>query len=104
MTENMMLGNSHAITVNFIGAVIVIAVTIWFAYRCTGKVKKLTPVDAIRNGQSGERFKKKSIYRLGKSRFNSTWYLAVQDGSLRLYCPFSSVPFLCWEWLLQQIP
>lgn len=58
MTENMMLGNSHAITVNFIGAVIVIAVTIWFAYRCTGKVKKLTPVDAIRNGQSGERFKR----------------------------------------------
>ena len=33
VTENMMLGNSHAITVNFMSAVIVIAVTIWFAYR-----------------------------------------------------------------------
>lgn len=102
VTENMMLGNSHAITVNFMGAVIVIAVTIWFAYRCTGKVKKLTPVDAIRNGQSGERFKKKSIYRLGKSRFNSTWYLAVNDilSSPRRFLTIILSFFLCSVFML----
>lgn len=102
VTENMMLGNSHAITVNFMGAVIVIAVTIWFAYRCTGKVKKLTPVDAIRNGQSGERFKKKSIYRLGKSRFNSTWYLAVNDilSSPRRFLTIILSFFLCSIFML----
>ena len=102
VTENMMLGNSHAITVNFMGAVIVIAVTIWFAYRCTGKVKKLTPVDAIRNGQSGELFKKKSIYRLGKSRFNSTWYLAVNDilSSPRRFLTIILSFFLCSVFML----
>lgn len=102
VTENMMLGNSHAITVNFMGAVIVIAVTIWFAYRCTGKVKKLTPVDAIRNGQSGERFKKKSIYRLGKSHFNSTWYLAVNDilSSPRRFLTIILSFFLCSVFML----
>lgn len=102
VTENMMLGNSHAITANFIGALIVIAVTIWFAYRCTGKVKKLTPVDAIRNGQSGERFKKKSIYRLGKSRFNSTWYLAVNDilSSPRRFLTIILSFFLCSVFML----
>lgn len=102
VTENMMLGNSHAITVNFMGAVIVIAVTIWFAYRCTGKVKKLTPVDAIRNGQSGECFKKKSIYRLGKSRFNSTWYLAVNDilSSPRRFLTIILSFFLCSVFML----
>lgn len=102
VTENMMLGNSHAITANFMGAVIVIAVTIWFAYRCTGKVKKLTPVDAIRNGQSGERFKKKSIYRLGKSRFNSTWYLAVNDilSSPRRFLTIILSFFLCSVFML----
>ena len=59
-------------------------------------------MDAIRNGQSGERFKKKSIYRLGKSRFNSTWYLAVNDilSSPRRFLTIILSFFLCSVFML----
>jgi len=64
---------------NIICAVLVIAVILLFCYGCTGKVKKLTPIDAIRNGQTGERFRKKSLMSLGKSKLGATPFLALND-------------------------
>ena len=43
------------------------------------KIKKLTPIDAIRNGQTGERFKKKSFISLNRTKANPTVYMAVND-------------------------
>jgi len=79
VSGNMALGSYDGITFNIIGAIFVIAITIIFAYICTGKVKKSSPVDAIRNGQTGERYKKKTIYRIGKSNLRTSLYLAIND-------------------------
>lgn len=55
----MVLGNDKGSLLNVIGAIAVILLMVAFTYLCTGRVKKATPVDAIRNGQTGERYKKK---------------------------------------------
>ena len=65
--QTIIIGNQSPILINVLCAVLVIAVILLFCYGCTGRVKKLTPIDAIRSGQTGERFRKKSLMSLGKS-------------------------------------
>lgn len=57
----------------------VVAVVMMFAYFSTKRIKKLSPMDAIRNGNNGERFKKKGKIRLSKSNSRVTSFLAVND-------------------------
>lgn len=78
-SQTIIIGNSNPIILNILCAVLVIAVILLFCYGCTGKVKKLSPIDAIRNGQTGERFRKKSIMSLGKSKLGTTPFLALND-------------------------
>lgn len=59
------------------------------AYKCTGKLKKMSPMDAIRNGNSGERFKRKGLISLRKTRMKATTFLAFNDviNELKKYIP-----------------
>lgn len=79
VTENMVLGNSYGKFLNIIGAILVFVIIVWFAYLSTSRIKKATPVDAIRNGETGERFRKKKGYRISKSHAKNTLYLAWND-------------------------
>lgn len=79
VNKKMMLGNDNAILMNVLGAVIVVCVIVFFAYMCTGKVKKATPVDAIRSGQTGERYKKKTILRIHKCPTGNAFFMALND-------------------------
>ena len=101
-SQNMIVGNQSPVLVNIVCAVLVVAVIIWFCYGCTGRVKKLTPIDAIRNGQTGERFRKKSLMSLGKSRLPMAPFLALNDivSSPRRYGIISLTFFLCLSLLL----
>ncbi|MEE0410097.1 MAG: FtsX-like permease family protein, partial [Clostridia bacterium] len=78
------------------------AVILLFSYRCTGKVKKMTPIDAIRNGQTGERFHKKSLMSLGKSKLPATPFLALNDivSSPKRYSIVGFTIFLCLTLML----
>ena len=78
-SQTIIIGNSNPIILNILCAVLVIVVILLFCYGCTGKVKKMTPIDAIRNGQTGERFRKKSLMSLGKSKLSATPFLALND-------------------------
>ena len=78
-SKSIIINNQNPIFINVLCAVFVVAVILLFCYGCTGKVKKLTPIDAIRNGQTGERFRKKSIMSLGKSKLGATAFLALND-------------------------
>ncbi len=77
--KSIIIDNQNKLVTNIICSVLVIAVIVLFCYGCTGKVKKLSPIDAIRNGQTGERFRKKSLMSLGKSKLNTTPFLAIND-------------------------
>lgn len=101
-SQNIIVGNQSPVLVNIVCAVLVIAVILLFCYGCTGKVKKLTPIDAIRNGQTGERFRKNSLMSLGKSRLPMAPFLALNDmvSSPRRYGIITLTFFLCLSLLL----
>ena len=79
ISENMVLGSENSLPVGLLCSAGVIAITLLFCYLCTGKVNRLSPVDAVRNGQTGERFGKKGILKLGRSRLGLAGFLASND-------------------------
>lgn len=101
-SQTIIIGNSNPIFIDILCAVLVITVIMLFCYGCTGKVKKMTPIDAIRNGQTGERFHKKSLMSLGKSKFPATSFLALNDivSSPKRYSIITLTFFLCLSLLL----
>ncbi len=101
-SQAIIVGNQSLILVNIFCAVLVIAVILLFCYGCTGKVRKMTPIDAIRNGQTGERFRKKSVMSLSKSKLPMAPFLALNDivSSPRRYSIITLTFFLCLALLL----
>lgn len=75
----VVMSNQSPVVVNSICALVVVGIIMLFCYSCTNKVNKMSPIDAIRNGQTGERFKKKTILSLSKSRLSSPIFLAIND-------------------------
>ncbi len=96
-SQTIIAGNQSLVLVNILCAVLVIAVILGFCYGCTGKVRKMTPIDAIRNGQTGERFRKKSVMCLGRSKLPATSFLALNDivSSPMRYSIITLTFFLC---------
>ncbi len=79
VSKKMVLGNDNALLINFLGSVLVVCLILLFAYLCTGKVKKATPVDAIRSGQTGERYKNKTALRIQKCPTGNALFMAMND-------------------------
>ena len=79
LSNKMYLGNDLGIILNVIGSILVCIVVIGFAYFCTRRIKKLTPIDAIRSGMTGERYKKKNKLKLSKSRAKTSMFMAAND-------------------------
>ena len=79
VSKKMVLGNDNALLINFLGSVLVVCLILLFAYLCTGKVKKATPVDAIRSGQTGERYKNKTALRIQICPTGNALFMAMND-------------------------
>ena len=79
VSENMVLGSESSTAMGLISSAVVIIIILLFCYGCTRRVKKLAPIDAVRDGQTGERFGRKSLLRLGRSRLPATGFLAFND-------------------------
>lgn len=62
----------------------------------------MTPIDAIRNGQTGERFRKKSVMSLAESKLPATPFLALNDivSSPKRYSIITFTFFLCLSLML----
>lgn len=79
VSETMVMENDVGVLLNALCSAAVVAVTLLFCYGCTGKIKRFTPVDAIRSGKTGERFKKKGILRLSRSPMKPPFFMAAND-------------------------
>lgn len=79
VSESIVLDNENTVLINLICCMLVVAVILLFCYGCTGKVKKFTPVDAVRNGTTGERFNKKSALRLKNLPAKPSVFMALND-------------------------
>lgn len=71
-------GNS-GIFLQLAASILVALVIIGFAYHSTGKIKKMSPMDAIRSGNNGERFQKKGLLKLNKFKGKATTFMACND-------------------------
>ncbi len=87
VSDNMIISGQGRIFLNVVCAVGTAAAVVWFCYLCTRKIKKFSPIAAIRNGEMGERYKRKGLLRLGRSHMAPTAFMAVNDvlSSVRRY-------------------
>ena len=101
-TNSIIINEGNTVFVNVICAVLVTAIILLFCLGCTGRVSKMSPIDAVRNGQTGERFRKKGIMSLGKSRLGTTTFLAANDiaSSPKRYAVIIFTFFLCMSLLI----
>ena len=101
-TNSIIINERNTVFVNMICAVLVAAVILLFCLGCTGRVSKMSPIDAIRNGQTGERFRKKGVMSLGKSRLGGAAFLAANDivSSPKRYAVIILTFFLCMSLLI----
>ena len=101
-TEFIIIDSGSNAFANIGCAVLVAAIILLFCLGCTGRVGRMSPIDAVRNGQTGERFRKKSVMSLGKSRLGTTAFLAANDivGSPKRYAVIIFTFFLCMSLLI----
>ncbi len=78
VSRNMIMARV-GIWLNLVCAIVAAVAVVLFCYLCTGKVKSLSPVDAIRKGENGERFSGKGFLRLSRGRLRPVPFLAVND-------------------------
>ncbi len=79
VSKNMIINNDHKLLINIICSIAVIGVILLFCWSCTGRIKKLSPIDAVRSGQTGERFTKHGSMALSKSRLGANSFLSLND-------------------------
>lgn len=79
VSENMVLGSESGAAMGLISSAAVIIIILLFCYSCTRRVKKLSPIDAVRDGQTGERFSRKSLLHLGRVELPATGFLSLND-------------------------
>ena len=61
-------------------AVLIVALVLSFCYLSTGKVRKFSAIEAIRNGSNGERYKAKTVFHLNKRKWiTPAFYMACND-------------------------
>lgn len=69
----------NAFLLQMLVSVAVAFMVMFSAYISTGKIKSFTPLDAIRSGNNGERFERKTVFRLAKSKVSATTFMAFND-------------------------
>lgn len=79
VSKNIVFGSENSTLMGLLSAAAVAIIILLFCYGCTRRVNKLSPIDAVRNGQTGERFRRKSLLRLGRSKLPPTAFLSVND-------------------------
>lgn len=79
ISKKIVVSGGDNFLVNIGAAVLAGAAVVLFSYLCTRKIRKFSPIDAIRSGETGERFRKKGILRLGKSHMPTVPFMALND-------------------------
>ena len=78
-SKNIIITNEANFLVNFLSIAAIIGIVMLFGYLCTRKIKKFTPVSAIRNGENGERYRQRNIVKLNKTRIAPVIFMSFND-------------------------
>ena len=96
-SKTMVLGNSNSVLIGIVSALAVVLITLAFCWGCTGRIKKLSPIDAVRSGQTGERFRRKGIISLNRSKMKAGSFLPLNDvlSAPRTYIMITVILAIC---------
>lgn len=72
-------GGDRGILFQLLTSLFLIGMILLCGYCSTGKIRKFSPMDAIRSGNNGERFRKKTIFSLKNTHVALTTFLACND-------------------------
>ena len=97
VSKNMVLVNDKSVLTGILCSIAVVGIILLFCWRCTAKIRKMSPIDAVRSGQTGERFHKRSLMHLSKSKFKTTGFLSLNDvlSSPKQYGIITAVFIIC---------
>ena len=79
VTSNIVLEGGNTVVMGLFCSAAVILLILLFCWSCTRRIRKLSAIDAVRSGQTGERFGKKSLLHLGRSKLPATGFLSCND-------------------------
>ena len=79
VSENIVLSSESGTLMGLLSSAAVVIIILLFCCSCTHRVNKLSPIDAVRNGQTGERFRRKSLLHLGRVELPQAAFLSVND-------------------------
>lgn len=79
VSENIVLGSESSALMGLLSSAAVVIIILLFCYNCTRRVNKLSPIDAVRNGQTGERFQRKSLLHLGRLGLPQAAFFSIND-------------------------
>ena len=79
ISEKIIISGEDNFLINIAAVILAGATVVLFSFFCTRRIRKFSPIDAIRSGETGERFKKKGIFHLGKSIMPTISFMAVND-------------------------
>lgn len=79
LSQNLMMETDGNLIRNVLCAMAVAVIVVLSGYACTRKIKGFSPMDAIRGGENGERYAKKSVLAFHRSRLSAVVFLALND-------------------------
>lgn len=88
ISENCMIEpDAVAKEIGLLSSILIAIIVTLFSYSSTKMIKKLSPLNAIRNGQDGNRYHKKGFMKLSKSNMSVATFMACNDifGYFRRY-------------------
>lgn len=79
VSRKIVISGEDNFLINIGAAVFAGAVVVLYSYLCTRKIRRFSPIDAIRSGETGERFRKKGILSLAGSHMPTVAFMAAND-------------------------
>ncbi len=77
--ENIVMQTNGSLILELVCSIAVAVLIVLESWRATGKIKRMKPIEAIRNGATGERFKRKGLFSLRRLKVRPIVFMAVND-------------------------
>lgn len=79
VARKIILSGENRFFLNIISALGTAVIVVLFCYFCTRKICTFSPIDAIHNGETGERYTHKGFLHLNRSRLGVIPFLSLND-------------------------
>lgn len=79
VSQKIVISSGDNFPINIGAAILAGIIVVLFSYLCTRPIRRFSPIDAIRSGETGERYKKKGVLRLGGSHLPTVVFMALND-------------------------